>query len=953
MNTRETARRLLALAALIAAPLLAGETVAPIDMLKHLPPKKPVNLERLDAQTVKWDLPNGKRQGITIDLAAQGIDPAGYDEIRFDLKPLGSQVSMTMTLKGHLEPGQISRWYLKFKALPGQWNEGRYELALDDDGLTRRGKSAGPGKTLEIRLAARRLGRPGEPADRTAMFRNLRLVKRLISADFKLMESAAEETTDEIANLYRLHVANRTNKPQTVKLDLDPTGTLKYFRVSGPTSLTLGPSETKTAPIRLSMSRSQAMAMAPLYAEPMYPKVYVEGVPDSDVTPLRGYRRWPMWGVVPVFNRVTWVPETFQAYLAGQTAMAAGIGHMKTGVVRSAEQALKYDWPVPHYGPPGHDQSYICKACRAKLKPATPTALHKHVCPKCGKVVENNPQMDRHYVRIYHARRGHDLKSLALAWLLTGKRVYADKAAKIFLGYAAVYDKMPTIGERSTYARSRLGGSSLGSSYTTPEFAQAFYYLQNAPTLDGGQRERLRQLVRQMGIEVAQHSVEYNNQQAEHFNAYGSVGLATGFWPLAAEAIHGEFGWHQVVEFGYDEDGMGHEGGAYHWSIYIAMNEFAEFAYSYGVNLYTPRFKRIIDGTRTAGLIKSHSGLLEMPYRVYRDLAYVPQLTSRADARGRSLTAALYGVQGLPNASEIAATSTLMPNAGWIFLRQGNAVDSREIRLNYIKQFDRHEADRLTTFFYQNNRQVDSTIGRISYGIDGCWWMNETAGHNCIVIDGRNSSPSRSSLLVYNDSPAAPLAVVRTDPATPLYEGVTQTRCIALIGGNYVVFDRLVADAPRTIDRYQWAPGKARLRLDAAKADPPPAQLPKGGRFSDLVGGAGGKELRIDWEKPAPKSATSDALKMRLVADQPMHAYVAQSWGGYRGGAKEATFVRLEGVSEASLLATFSLGNEAEPGAAKIVKSTDDEIVFTVATGGKTYTIAIDAKGKSATVEAK
>jgi len=113
-----------------------------------------------------------------------------------------------------------------------------------------------------------------------------------------------------------------------------------------------------------------------------------------------------------------------------------------------------------------------------------------------------------------------------------------------------------------------------------------------------------------------------------------------------------------------------------------------------------------------------------------------------------------------------------MPDAGWIFLKKGSMADNLEIRTTYIKQFDRHERDRFTTFFYKNGRQVDGTVARISYGIEGCWWMNHTAGHNCIVLDGANAAASASQLIAYQDSPETPIAVVQSDPVTPLYKDV-------------------------------------------------------------------------------------------------------------------------------------------------------------------------------------
>jgi len=248
---------------------LAGERVVPLDMLKHAPSEKPLHLKALEDGTLEWYLPPGKGEALVLDLAALGVDPAGYDEIRFDLKPVNGEVEVSMKLVGHLPDGQVGKWYLKCKTPVGEWTEVRYELALDDDGLTR--KPEVDKKELTVQCGIRRLGRPGEPEDRTALLRNLRLVRRLVRADFLLMESTVEETEAEIANIYPLHVTNKTDKACVAAIELDGAKTLKYFRASGPASVDLAAGETKVVPVRLFMDKALAMSMAPLYSEPLYP----------------------------------------------------------------------------------------------------------------------------------------------------------------------------------------------------------------------------------------------------------------------------------------------------------------------------------------------------------------------------------------------------------------------------------------------------------------------------------------------------------------------------------------------------------------------------------------------------------------------------------------------------------------------------------------------------------
>ena len=129
-------------------------------------------------------------------------------------------------------------------------------------------------------------------------------------------------------------------------------------------------------------------------------------VPDADVIPLRGYRRFPMWAAVPVFNSPTWDPVSFQALMAARARSLPGIEELKRKTISTADGALKHRWPVPDFGPPGHDQGYRCRKCRCWFKPLTPTSLHKHKCPKCGRVEEDNPKLDHAWLMRYNGSNG-------------------------------------------------------------------------------------------------------------------------------------------------------------------------------------------------------------------------------------------------------------------------------------------------------------------------------------------------------------------------------------------------------------------------------------------------------------------------------------------------------------------------------------------------------------------
>ncbi len=163
----------------------------------------------------------------------------------------------------------------------------------------------------------------------------------------------------------------------------------------------------------------------------------------------------------------------------------------------------------------------------------------------------------------------------------------------------------------------------LHSNYAFQPMVEGYDFICDAPALSGQTKTKIEGFMKDEAYRIARHGSEYNNQGAEHFRSYGSVGLCTGYWPLAALAISVEYGWHDMVEYGFTEDGIGHEGGAYHTSIFYALGGFAIFAGYHGVDLMTARFKRVFDGSLTMGL---SSPLYELAYRAYRDPAYLPTI---------------------------------------------------------------------------------------------------------------------------------------------------------------------------------------------------------------------------------------------------------------------------------------------------------------------------------------
>ncbi|MCK5844162.1 MAG: hypothetical protein KAG97_05595, partial [Victivallales bacterium] len=464
-------------------------------------------------------------------------------------------------------------------------------------------------------------------------------------------------------------------------VDPDSTGRLKYFSVSAPPNVTVKAKASKKVSIKVFIPKMTAMTLPPLYSERIYPKFHIEGLVDSDVMPLMGYRRWPLWGTVPIFNVITWTPATMRAFLDARVKAAPGIKKWEKTVLRHADFAMLHEWPIPKDILPAHDQLYRATGSKTYLQPVNPTDFHHHKDPETGKVFANVELYDRSYVQRYYGTLGKHVQNCSIAYLVSGKKKYLRKAVKILVDLADAHDQMPCEGMRSTSGGSKLACNTLLGSYILPRLSEGFSYISKDPGITESEGSKIRAFLNKEANRLVRHSTEYSNQTAEHFRAYGSAGIATGFWPFAAEAIYGEFGWHELVEYAYSEDGIGHEAGASYRSIFGAMNEFASFAYGQNINLFTARFKRVYDGSIVSGV----SGVnYETAYRVYRDPGFLGKLI-KDRKKHADVNLALNGVLGLPSPDNIKFASSIMRSSGYIFLRKGDLASSMELRLNYMK----------------------------------------------------------------------------------------------------------------------------------------------------------------------------------------------------------------------------------------------------------------------------
>ncbi len=944
-----------------------------LNLTDHVPdptlqkPGVPVDIEVLEPDVYVWTLPDGITQTLTFDLSKLGVDLKDFDEFRFDMKPVDGPVLLHATTVGIAEKkaghekktvmhegesGGVSSWYSKFKQPIGQWTEGRFDLRIDDDGSFLTASESHREGLLTLELYSQTFGKQGEKKIRRVFIKNPRFVKRIINVDFDLTKVEQHIDSDRVTYTYPLELKNNTQQSQSITLDPDSQKTLHFFHVTNPgpdaLSMVLEPHETRVVPIRVSMASNKAVALPALYSERFLPRVHLDQNPrqETGVYPLLGYRPNDMWAVVPMFTRISWTPKSMQAFLKPRTLGQPVIAKWMPWVIRSAEERLKYDWEIPQNIVPGHIANYRCLDCRQKLRqwPYKPLDIRNHYCAVCDKTFSGVERMDQAAVQLNYFSMGKAVRTLGLAWLLSGNDAYAKKAMEILLVFADNYDRMPYKSARSTSASTRLGCNTLLSSYILPDLAEGYQFLSSYAGLSKASDQKVKQMLIAEAAEVARHCVLYSNMSSEAMRARGTVGIVTGYWPLVGKAIHGDFGHHELLDKGFSEEGIGHEAGAYHLAAFRAANEFAYFAYRNGVNLYTENLKRVFDGSVIAGGAYAATSY-ETAYSVYRDSLYLPLLTEerKKQAANSAEHLALTGILGIPEVSTENVASAIMKGTGYIYLRKGTPNDYREIKLNYIKYFDRTEKDRFSTFFYENQKRIDGGVNRMSYGDRNVHFMYATAAHNAIVINGQDQRETTGELLAFHPDVELPVAVIQTDPHVPLYEGVQQIRATALVEDFYIVFDKITSEKPVTIDRFQYGLKKATVQntLMPVADDFPYVAQKEHDAITNITGAPSEKLVLIDFE---------NGMKMKLVSDKSFDIYKGETYGGQWQGDMDVTFARMADSTQGAFLAAFSHGTDKPLPQLQIISNSPHEILLSIATREKTYRININLPEETVSV---
>jgi oligo-alginate lyase len=182
------------------------------------------------------------------------------------------------------------------------------------------------------------------------------------------------------------------------------------------------------------------------------------------------------------------------------------------------------EWAIPTEGG-GWSHAYVCPVHGARLSERGA----KNVCPIDGKDYHGYP-IDN----VVYSHRSIDnaasARDLGLAYVLTGKAEYAEKARRILNAYAAIYPTLPIHDNNNkldTKSGARVMSQTLSeASWLVP---MAFAYDLVRDTMTPADRARFeRDLLRNAAAVIRRYNAGASNWQSWHNAALLAAGLLTG-----------------------------------------------------------------------------------------------------------------------------------------------------------------------------------------------------------------------------------------------------------------------------------------------------------------------------------------------------------------------------------------------------------------------------------------
>lgn len=424
------------------------------------------------------------------------------------------------------------------------------------------------------------------------------------------------------------------------------------------------------------------------------------------------------------------------------------------------------------------------------------------------------------------ARKHSDLSkacgTLAMAWAITGKQQYAQRAREILIGYAQRYADYP---EHKGVNRSDTGkvmAQRLSEAMWLIPLIRGYELIQNADVLSADDRRDIesklirpaidfiyRATVRERVAALEKRQPDWRNAEPPPPQRPGPVGNWLTFYAAAAITAGAVLGDRDLVDLtvydvkGYLRDGIGEDGlwgeGATGYQMFAlqALVIVLETAARQGHDLWGYRncqvkkpFDSILrmaypDGTapgiNDSGRVRLGNWstmVYDFAWLRYRDPAYA--MLVNASPRQLHMTEGVYFptmvYDELPEPKSTGYGSAVFRNVGYAILRD----EGRYLLMDYGPHGGVHgHYDKLNLLVFAGGDELggEPVMHRYEDPLHAGWTIH-TVAHNTVCVDQRSQSACTGRLLVFED--AGPIKVMRGE-ASGAYAGVLLDRTVAML----------------------------------------------------------------------------------------------------------------------------------------------------------------------------
>jgi hypothetical protein len=442
------------------------------------------------------------------------------------------------------------------------------------------------------------------------------------------------------------------------------------------------------------------------------------------------------------------------------------------------------EWALPKEGA-GWSHNYVCPEHGVRLI----RKAGKNLCPIDGKDYHGWP-VD--YVVYMHRNddTARSARDLGLAYRLTGKPEYAEKARRIFNAYSGLYLTLP-IHDNANKLDTRTGARIMSQTLSEAGWLMplAFGYDLVRDSMPAAERERFETNVLQGAAAVIRrYNAGKSNWQSWHNAALLAAGLLTRDRELVDLAIDGPGGFKFQLRESVTADGAWFEGAwGYHFYALNPLLMTREMAERAGIAVpEASALKRMLDaplacvfpdGTlpnfNDSGYtsIASESAWYDIGYRLFQDARYL----SVATPTGRGLESLLWGSPEFTSGVAAPLGSELLSSSGIAILRAKGSDHTLAVKFGPHGGGHGH-FDKLSFISYARGARQAADPGTQAYGArTHDTWDKMTVAHNTIAVDGKPQAESTGKLLEWN--PGAEASQIRLS-AGPVYPGVEIERTL-------------------------------------------------------------------------------------------------------------------------------------------------------------------------------